>query len=708
MTVSGGRSDLGAHVSSGVRNSLAKGADSPIVLPRLPEKFKVTGRHAEGAICEVFKAHHTALDIAVAVKVLRPEFADDRRFLERMRVEAQVLSRFKHPHIPLCFDCGFTLDGRPYTVLEFLRGDTLEALLAQAGRFDEPSTIELGCALLGALGAAHARGVVHRDVSLRNLIVHRTEHEPPTLKLIDFGFAWITPDAPESAPEPAEPDHDTAVGTPRFTSPEVALGYANIDGRADLYSTGVVLYTLLAGRDPFAELETAEAVLEAHAHRAPPSLSRLVPGVSPDLEAVVMRLLEKDPVARFASAGVAVQALSDSCQTIHGLLTGPPSASVLRTSSETISSSSVRQAPTMITRRVDSLLLLRQTDRDPSDEAWNECLELLDSGIDAYHRVNVLVQTEGGRPTFWQRQRLGRITRKGDVRVAVVSESTKVRFGVSVVALMEMKIRTFLTAELPAAFNHLGLSQAECALAETHLAEMATLLRVTECPDLAAGQSRDDPEVQPFDEPMAPPPTVPPSESDRRPVGRAPKARTQPGATSVGLESPVIRAFDGNHLVATWDNVLIQIWSGEVRPQAVEGIMEIERALIGEKGSAPLGLVFIVEQTSPQPSETARAALSTFFRDLSPSFVHRLVVAEGSAFRIASVRSVGVQLSSLCPEPIPFTFTNSVQQTAELIAPVLSPESGGAIGFVLTLMKLREEISLGDKHSADDSERHTG
>ena len=147
MTISGGRRAIGAQNSSGVRNSLAGRADSPVVLPKLPEKFQLTGRHAEGAICEVFKAHHVALDIAVAVKVLKPEYAGDRRFLERMRIEAQVLPRLRSPHIVHCFDRGVTEDGRPFTVLEFLRGETLESLLATVGRFDELVAVEIGAAL---------------------------------------------------------------------------------------------------------------------------------------------------------------------------------------------------------------------------------------------------------------------------------------------------------------------------------------------------------------------------------------------------------------------------------------------------------------------------------------------------------------------------------------------------------------------------------
>ncbi|HEX6275792.1 MAG TPA: serine/threonine-protein kinase [Polyangiaceae bacterium] len=273
--------------------------DRTVVFPNLGEKFVVTGRHAEGATCDVFKAHHVALDLAVAVKVLKPEHAPDPSFAERMRIEAQVLPRLKSRHVVQCFDRGVTEDGRPYTVLEFLRGETLESLLDRTGPLDELTVIDLGIALLDALSAVHAHGIVHRDVSLRNLIVHHTEHEPPTLKLIDFGFALVLPSAPASAPEPAELVERVAVGTPRFTAPEVARGDADIDARADLYSAGCVLYTLLAGRDPFAELDTAEGVLEAHAFYRVPPLALYAPRVSKELDGVVMRLLEKGRERRF-------------------------------------------------------------------------------------------------------------------------------------------------------------------------------------------------------------------------------------------------------------------------------------------------------------------------------------------------------------------------------------------------------------------------
>jgi serine/threonine-protein kinase len=493
----------------------------------LSDKFQLTGRHAEGAICEVFKAHHVALDIAVAVKVLKPEYTGDPRFLERMRIEAQVLPRLRSPHIVHCFDRGVTEDGRPFTVLEFLRGDTLESLLATVGKFDELVTVEIGAALLEALSVAHTRGIVHRDVSLRNLIIHRTEHEPPTLKLIDFGFAWITPDAPESAPEPAEtPDHDLAVGTPRFTSPEVALGHGAIDGRSDLYSTGIVLYTLLAGRDPFAEFETSDSVLEAHAHCPAPPISDYARTISKPVEHVVMRLLEKNPARRYPTASEAADAL----------------------------------------------------------------------------------------------------LKAGDVA------------------------------------RHSGTTA----------------------------------------------PSRPPSPSSRRPFVEMPNATGPTTAPSALRELPLIRANDAQHLVATWDNVFIQIWHTEVTTHAVAGITEAARALVAEKRDVPLAILFIVEPSSPPPSERVRVLMSSFFHNLSPNFTHRLVVAEGSSFRMALVRCVGIDVSSLAPEPIPFIFANSIRQAADIVEPILSSKSGGAAGLVRAIMSVRDPTRIAEDRSVLDAERFAG
>ena len=156
-------------------------------------------------------------------------------------------------------------------------------------------------------------------------------------------------------------------------------------------------------------------------------------------------------------------------------------------------------------------------------------------------------------------------------------------------------------------------------------------------------------------------------------IARASNARTPPTADGLGLAVPVIRALDENHCIATWDNVLIQVWHGEATVHGVASLIEAAQDLTARKASTPLGLAFVVERTSPVPTDQVRVLMSAFFRDLSPNFTHRFVVAEGGSFRRALVRSIGVDLSNLGPEPIPFRYTESIQQTAELIAPVLSP-----------------------------------
>jgi serine/threonine protein kinase len=400
MTLSGGRVGHWGHLS-GVRNSLPGLTDRTVVLPNMGEKFEITGRHAEGATCDVFKAHHVGLDLAVAIKVLKRQHAFDPRFAERMRIEAQVLPRLKSRHIVQCFDRGVTSDGRPYTVLEFLRGETLDAILERAGRLDERAVIDIGTALLDALETTHSRGIVHRDVSLRNLIVHRTEHEPATPKLIDFGFALVLPTAPESAPEPAEfPERDAVVGTPRFTSPEVARGVTDIDPRADLYSAGAVLYALLAGRDPFAHLDTPAAVLQAHAHHPVPPLSQHTPHLSPALQSVVARLLEKDRTRRFATALDARLALVQAGKVAHR--STMPAHGVPRTGRAHLNGSSNQPRPREAVNRTPASL----------EESLAPTIHLLDQNHCVATWLNVLVHVCRGTLTIETIERMSDVARE--------------------------------------------------------------------------------------------------------------------------------------------------------------------------------------------------------------------------------------------------------------------------------------------------------
>jgi len=177
--------------------------------------------------------------------------------------------------------------------------------------FDELTAIRWGVELCRALDVVHASGVVHRDVTLRNVFIHSTSRaETPELKLIDFALAKRLEHAPAEAAKPLSVPTDPGLiaGTPRYTAPEIVLG-KSIDCRADLYSLGICLYTMICGRDPFAERKEITAVLEAHADVLPPPLARFARDVSDELERVVMRLIEKSPGDRFGSAMDTAEAL---------------------------------------------------------------------------------------------------------------------------------------------------------------------------------------------------------------------------------------------------------------------------------------------------------------------------------------------------------------------------------------------------------------
>lgn len=275
------------------------------------EKYRVDRLLAVGSYCDVFAGHHAQLELPVALKVLSRAHADDEQAIERMRLEGHVLSRLDHPNVVRCLDRGYTEDSRPYLVLERLTGETLQELLVAAGVIDELTAIHWACDWLEALGSVHSRGVIHRDATLSNVLVHRGANGS-VLKLIDFGLAKVAASAPADAPAPLAIPTDPAnvVGALRCVSPEAARGQS-IDHRADLYAVGVGLYTMLSGVEPFGQFRTVGEVLHAHAYERPPELSQVCPDVTLELERLVMRLMEKSPADRFQSAALAAEALRD-------------------------------------------------------------------------------------------------------------------------------------------------------------------------------------------------------------------------------------------------------------------------------------------------------------------------------------------------------------------------------------------------------------
>lgn len=161
------------------------------------------------------------------------------------------------------------------------------------------------------------------------------------------------------------------------------------------------------------------------------------------------------------------------------------------------------------------------------------------------------------------------------------------------------------------------------------------------------------------------------------------------------IEAPLIRTLDRNHVVATWDRVLLQLWRGEVTPQAVQALLEVGRSLILEHRGQRCCSLSVVESVSPPPNERVRPLLSACYRELAPGMRLQLFVAEGSGFRSAIVRGVGLAVSAFAPSLLPFKFASDIREAAVAISPQLSPSAGGYEALIEAVAKVRAQL---DQH----------
>ncbi len=265
----------------------------------LGDRYQVGEVIGRGGMAEVHEGRDLRLGRRVAIKILRPDLAKDPTFQARFRREAQSAAALNHPNIVAVYDTGEDVltdpEGQdvvvPYIVMEYVDGMTLRQLLASGRRLLPERALEIAAGVLTALDYAHRHGIVHRDIKPANVMLTRTGD----VKVMDFGIARAINEAGQTMTSAS-----AVMGTAQYLSPEQARGEV-VDARSDLYSTGVLLYELLVGRPPFTG-DSAVSIAYQHVSEMPTPPSQVDPGVSPEIDAVVLRSLAKRADDRYQSA----------------------------------------------------------------------------------------------------------------------------------------------------------------------------------------------------------------------------------------------------------------------------------------------------------------------------------------------------------------------------------------------------------------------
>ena len=292
---------------------LAISSNQDLLVGRLIDyKYQLHECIAKGGTGSVYRGTHLQLNMPIAIKILHPETANDFTSVERYRREAYAAMQIRHPNAIAVMDFGVTPDGLVYVVMEFLLGKTLRQKIKE-NRY--PSLLEVNEIMLqicAAVSVAHKHKIIHRDLKPENIFVNRTGDQE-VIKVLDFGIAKFKDIAAEEHALQLT-RQGVVIGTPYYMSPEQCYG-KEVDARSDIYSLGIMLYELLAGRLPFlGQSHTAIAVKQAH--EMPRPIYEIRPNIPSVLNAVVMRALEKSPNSRTASIEVFVQELTAAMKAI--------------------------------------------------------------------------------------------------------------------------------------------------------------------------------------------------------------------------------------------------------------------------------------------------------------------------------------------------------------------------------------------------------
>src|ERR1700712_4913013 len=258
------------------------------------DRYQVGDTLGFGGMSEVHRGRDLRLGRDVAIKVLRADLARDPSFQARFRREAQNAASLNHPAIVAVYDTGETQGENstvPYIVMEYVDGDTLRDVLKKEGPLPPKRAMEIVADVCAALDFSHRHGIVHRDIKPANVMLNRAG----AVKVMDFGIARSVADGQATMTATA-----AVIGTAQYLSPEQARGEA-VDARSDVYATGCVLYELLCGHPPFVG-DSPVSVAYQHVREEPRAPSSINHDVPPDVDAIVLKALSKNPINRYQSA----------------------------------------------------------------------------------------------------------------------------------------------------------------------------------------------------------------------------------------------------------------------------------------------------------------------------------------------------------------------------------------------------------------------
>jgi serine/threonine-protein kinase len=271
--------------------------------------YRVLSKLGEGGMGTVYLAEHPLIGRRAAVKVLLPQFSNDQEMLARFFNEARATATLRHPALVDVFDFGTHVQtGCAFLIMDYLEGETLMSRLRSRQGIPLANAVDLALQIAGGAAAAHDAGIVHRDLKPENIFLLPDPSRPgfDRVKILDFGIAKLTNAAFTSAASRTR--SGLILGTPLYMSPEQCRGVTHIDLRADVYSLGCILFAMVLGRPPF-DLEFSGDLIAAHLNTPPPRPTLLDPAVPPEMEAVILKALAKDPRDRYQTMAALAEEL---------------------------------------------------------------------------------------------------------------------------------------------------------------------------------------------------------------------------------------------------------------------------------------------------------------------------------------------------------------------------------------------------------------